>query len=263
MDGWNDGTVLTREKLFSICGKVVGHYPIVGWARVACSYIKRVAEGKAWKDPVGGLANKMCIEMMTRIEQGDDPVKGKWVVESANSGRVWTDASSLALGVLLEIGGYAVEDAAWLRKKTDVMHINISELEAALKGLNLAIKWELKQVELMVDSKTVYDWINLTLSGDRRIKTKGAAEMLIKRKLAVFAETIAAYDIEVKMTLVTSGENKADILTRVPNKWLVAEKRLEASVALAVSGSQNREERLNVVKTLHNKHHMGVDRSCN
>ena len=32
-----------------------------------------------------------------------------------------------------------VEDCAWLRK--DSAHTNVAELEAAIKGLNLALKW--------------------------------------------------------------------------------------------------------------------------
>ena len=36
----------------------------------------------------------------------------------SSAGVVWCDASSIATGVLLEIGGVVAEDAAWLRKKT-------------------------------------------------------------------------------------------------------------------------------------------------
>ena len=35
----------SRRELFSVCGKLVGPYPVAGWLRVACSYIKRHAEG--------------------------------------------------------------------------------------------------------------------------------------------------------------------------------------------------------------------------
>ena len=49
-------------------------------------------------------------------------------------GVVWCDASIIATGVLLEIGGVVAEDAAWLRKKGDYGHINITELEAVVRG---------------------------------------------------------------------------------------------------------------------------------
>ena len=34
-----------RRQLFSWCGKIISHYPIAGWLRVACSYIKRRTTG--------------------------------------------------------------------------------------------------------------------------------------------------------------------------------------------------------------------------
>jgi len=52
---------------------------------------------------------------------------------------VWTDASSLGIGVVLDVGGRIVEDASWLRKEADHSHINVAELEAVAKGINLAI----------------------------------------------------------------------------------------------------------------------------
>ena len=52
-------------------------------------------------------------------------------VPAVETGTVWCDASSLATGVVLEIDGSVVEDAAWLRKKHDAAHINVAELDAA------------------------------------------------------------------------------------------------------------------------------------
>ena len=37
--------IMTRPELFSVFGKLVGHYPRAGWLRVACSYAKHNAEG--------------------------------------------------------------------------------------------------------------------------------------------------------------------------------------------------------------------------
>lgn len=31
------GTKVSRRELFSMCGKLVGHYPIMGWLHTACS----------------------------------------------------------------------------------------------------------------------------------------------------------------------------------------------------------------------------------
>ena len=44
----------------------------------------------------------------------------------------------------MEVGGTIVEDATWLRKTTDYNHVNVAELEAVLKGVNLALWWGFK-----------------------------------------------------------------------------------------------------------------------
>ena len=49
---------------------------------------------------------------------------------------MWCDATSMATGV--EIDDVMVEDAAGLRKKSD--YINVAELDATIKGINLALK---------------------------------------------------------------------------------------------------------------------------
>ena len=53
-----------------------------------------------------------------------------------------------------------VEEAAWLRKKYDYAHINVAELDAVSKGLNLAVKWHLDEITVMSDSATVCSWLN-------------------------------------------------------------------------------------------------------
>jgi hypothetical protein len=107
---------MTRRQLFSLCGKLVGHYPIAGWVRVACSYVKRTAEGSGWEDFVGPTTMKFVKDMCQRMER-EDPVYGKWNVPKITKGRAWYDASSIALGAVLEISDNIVEDAAWLKKK--------------------------------------------------------------------------------------------------------------------------------------------------
>ena len=39
---------MSRHELFSACGKLVGHYPIAGWLRTTCNYMKRRADGIGW-----------------------------------------------------------------------------------------------------------------------------------------------------------------------------------------------------------------------
>ena len=54
---------------------------------------------------------------------------------------VWTDDSSLGLGVTLEVDGSIVENVSWLRKESDHLHINVAKLEAVGHGENMAIAW--------------------------------------------------------------------------------------------------------------------------
>ena len=133
---------------------------------MACSLIKRQAQGSRWEDFAGEEAVYMLQDVLERVNK-EDPVKGIWHVQRSNSGVIWCDASSLALGVLLEMNGVAVEDAAWLRRKEDFNHMNVAELEAVLKGINLALKWGLKDVELKTDSATVVGWVKTVISNDK------------------------------------------------------------------------------------------------
>ena len=67
---------LRRRELFSICGKLTGHYPIAGWLRIACSYIKRQVEGEKWDDMVGERTTATMKEVLKEVER-EDPVKGR------------------------------------------------------------------------------------------------------------------------------------------------------------------------------------------
>ena len=117
----------------------------------------------------------------------DDPAHGAWCVTSEHL-IVWADASSLATGVVLEDAsrGNVVEDACWLRPESkSATHINMAELDAALSGVNLAVSWGAKTIELCTDSATVHKWISDALSGRARLRTKGHGEMLIRRRIEV------------------------------------------------------------------------------
>ena len=231
-----------------MCGKLVGHYPVAGWLRAACSYIKRHAEGDKWTDYVGDETRTKMVEVISEVRKAD-PVKGRWQVPKTDKGEVWTDASDLAIGVVLEIGGIVAEDGTWMRKKDDYNHINVAELEAVLKGVNVCVNWGLKDIVVHTDSATVQGWLKITMSGERRVKTKGAAEILVKRRLGIFKNLIDELQLRVEVRLVKSSENKADALTRVWKKWLV--EKQEDIASMSVDG----------VKQMHEQHHMGVERT--
>lgn len=239
---------MTRKELFSVCGKLVGHYPMAGWLRLACSYVKRHAEGTKWTDYVGEVACNRAEEMINAVKL-DDPVRGQWKVNRSRSGTVWCDASDIGMGVLVEIDGVAVEDMSWMRKKDDYTHINVAELEAVLKGINLGVKWGLTTITIRTDSATVFGWIQMTLSEEKKVKTRGAAEILVKRRLGILKSMIHELGLTVMVQFVKSEANKADVLTRVKKSWLV-----EQAKSVACVGFQD-------VKQLHDRHHMGVERT--
>lgn len=241
------GEPLTRRKLFSVCGQLTGHYPICGWLRTACSYIKRVSDGVKWEDSIGPTARDMLNEVLEKVLK-DDPVRGPWAIPQAKSGRVWTDASSIALGAVVEVGGVTAEDGAWLRKADDVAHINVAELDAALKGINMALKWDLTDIEVVTDSATVEKWLRSAIEGDCRVKVAGMSEVLVRRRLSIISDLAKECGTRFSVILVASGENRADALTRVSKAWLVKKKAVNVSCAADV-------------RTLHSAHHFGVDRT--
>jgi ribonuclease HI len=247
---------MTRRQLFSLCGKLVGHYPIAGWLRVACSYVKRTAEGSGWEDFVGPTTMQFVKDMCQRMEK-EDPVYGRWNVPKTPKGRVWCDASSIALGVVLEVNDNIVEDAAWLRKKDDYSHINVAELEAVLKGVNMAIRWGITEIEILTDSATVSNWIKIIMSEEKRVHTKGAEEMIIKRRLATLKALINEYELSVTVVLVPTTKNKADVLTRVKKDWLTIKQQgvlRKETTGICMAGHVD-------IKEMHRMHHMGVDRT--
>ncbi|MEL7523245.1 MAG: reverse transcriptase domain-containing protein, partial [Cyanobacteria bacterium J06553_1] len=207
---------VTRREVFSVCGKLLGHYPVCGWLRARASFLKRKASRatEKWDDLVDDVTVVQQLTETVMAVRENDPVKGRWDV-SGKAAVVWVDASSIALGAVLEVDGCAVEDACWLRKE-DAGHINMAELDAVIKGLNLVLAWKITEVELKTDSATVYQWISDGLTGKSRLRTKAASEMLVRRRVAIVTALVEEYGLSVEVTLVPSRENKADALTRVP-----------------------------------------------
>ena len=97
---------------------------------------------------------------------------------------MWVDTSSLATGVAIEYDGVIIEDASWLRPVHADKHIHLVELDAVLRGINLALHWKASVIHLRTDSACVHRWISDTLSGKARVRTKAASEMLIRRRLS-------------------------------------------------------------------------------
>ncbi|XP_047129445.1 uncharacterized protein LOC124809405 [Hydra vulgaris] len=175
---------MTCRQIFFGCGQLTGHFPIANWLRLSCSYLKR-----------------------------EDPVHGSWNVKNTSEATVWCDASSLAVGIVL--AGEIVEDCSWLRKQYDAARINLAELEAVTKGINLVTKWGFECITMKCDSATVVGWLKSIFIGDKPIRIHGLGEPLARRRLSLI-EDVKECSIQLKLFLVKSAENKADALTRVP-----------------------------------------------
>ena len=246
---------LTRRAVFSICGQLTSHLPVCGWLRVAASYLKRRANASStsWDAEVADPKLRLMLEETLRRVTESDPAQGRFDVEG-DEATVWVDASSLAMGAAIEVSGRIIEDACWLRKD-ECTHINLAELDAVVKGMNLAVAWNMKDLTLMTDSQTVYHWITDTLSGRARVKTKAAAEMLIRRRLETVKSIVAEYGLRLAVKFVPSAENKADLLTRVPKKWLCLENEPVACAAATVISEED------IVKIHETAGHPGIKRT--
>lgn len=45
---------VNKQFVFSICLKLLKHYPVAGWLQLACSFIKRMRSKDGWGDAVRG-----------------------------------------------------------------------------------------------------------------------------------------------------------------------------------------------------------------
>ena len=214
-------TVLTRRSIFRWCGALTAHYPVCRWLRPMSSYLRRLASlTESWDQPISKELEALCRDLMARL-LSDDPVHGVWSVPAGTSKewKVWCDASSIAFGAALERDGEIVEDRCWLREKNDRRHINLSELEATIKGLNLAVKWNIHHLKLMTDSKTVYGWLKSLFGDMKRIKVSGLNEVVVQRRLQTIADLVDSACLTVDVEWIPSASNLADQLTRVPEKF--------------------------------------------
>ena len=194
---------------------------------------------------------------MVKRTRNDNPAKEDWNVYG-NEATVWVDASSLAQDVIVEVDGNIIEDACWLRKD-DTTHINMSELEAVIKGINMGLKWKMSILHICTDSKVVFYWVTNALTGISRLRTKASNEMLIRRRLHTITNIVDEYKLRVDIKLVPSESNLADALTRVPGSWL---KIVDKPPELAASGTISASLSLKEISHVHRSTgHYGVKRT--
>ncbi|XP_067932885.1 uncharacterized protein [Watersipora subatra] len=189
------------------------------WLLVACRYLKREINAYGWEDEATGNVKKKLDEIDNSIHR-HDPVTGQWKVPASESGKVWCDASSLAIGACVEIDNQIVEDASWLRGVNDGAHINMAELEGVIKAINMAMKWNLKNVTILTDSATVFGWSEDNKAGEL---TKVPRKWLEKRVCAV--NLMTSDSIEGKLRDLHEAHHLG-----VDCAWYLAKERWEPTV---------------------------------
>ena len=212
---------LTRRAVFSWCGRLIAHMPVCGWLRPAAAWLKRRVNDvtRGWDDVTSDETLQKQISHVAARVAAQDPAHGPWNVQTDRA-VVWVDASSVATGVVVETSeGDVIEDGSWLRKD-DSTHINVAELNAAVRGINMAIAWRMRNIELRTDSSTVHRWVDDALSGRARLRTKAHGEMLIRRRVDIIRQLVSELGLVLSVTLVRSAENRADALSRVPRDWV-------------------------------------------
>lgn len=214
---------VTRRAVFAWCGQLAAHLPVCGWLRPATAWLKRRANAvtRGWDDDADDAALSSQIAQVAGRLSEADPARGPWCF-SGDRVIIWADASSIASGVVVETPDDGiVEDACWLRSDDSAaLHINMAELDAAVRGINMAIAWGVRIIDLRTDSATVHKWVDDALSGRARLRTKAQAEMLIRRRVDIIRQLVDELQLTLTVTLVRSAENRADALTRVPKEWL-------------------------------------------
>ena len=246
---------LTRRVVHRLLGEWMGHFPVLGWLRIVCAFLQRCTakEGINWDEHVSEETRTKVLEVEHRLKEQGDPAKGSWVVRQDGEAVVWTDASNLGVGVALAVDGEVIEDAAWLKRETDTSHINVSELDAAIRGINLAIKWKFRKFKIMTDSSTVRRWLQSAFERTHNVRTHALSELLIRKRLSILQELQVQENLDISVQQVRSEENLADALTRVPKSWTLRKQQLNAAM-----GSLNMYDEF---LKIHKKNHFGVLRT--
>ena len=77
----------------------------VDWAfsdsKLVASFMQLPKEGGNWDSPLNEHVIKLVSSLKKRIGK-DNPVRGMWTVRNTSEATVWCDASSLAIGTVLE-----------------------------------------------------------------------------------------------------------------------------------------------------------------
>ena len=136
--------------------------------------------------------------------------------------------------VVIESGGSITEDSSWLQPVHEDRHINLAELDAVLRGVNLALPRKPSVIHRRTYSACVHHWISDTLSEKTTARTKAASEILIRDQ-----ELASEYGVEIDIMPIKSHENRTDQFTRITQQWLDESRKKIEPLALSVAAPSN------------------------
>ena len=206
---------LTKRSLFSWCGSLLGHLPIGGSLRTASSVLRRLVTPYKWDDVLPESIQQLVKRFDSHF-RNNDPCKGVWSVANNGCWKLFTDASNLARGCVLMCNNHVVEDESHLKRPTDKSHINLSELEAVVDGLNLATRWKVTNLQLYVDSEVVKRWLSKCVNNEP-VHSAGQSKILVERRLSIITDLLKEFSMKLSVNYIPSKENPADALTRIPS----------------------------------------------
>ena len=93
-----------------------------------------------------------------------------------------------------------------------------------------------QEIEVRIDSATVYGWMKSIVTAEKLVRTKGDSEMIMKRRLGILQELMDVCSLKLRANFVPSEKNKADVLTRVKKAWLGVPQEEEEEVELCFVG---------------------------
>ena len=124
-----------------------------------------------------------------------------------------------------------------MRPAKDIRHINIVELDAVIKALNLATKWPAKRFVLHTDLRTVYGWLQRSLNNIRCLRTGGLQEVVVRRRVQIISDIVTTVGLQLDVRWVATADNIADTLTRIPGAWIQHQSSSADIVASAVTST--------------------------
>jgi len=54
---------VSKQELFPVCGQLTGHFPVAGWLRVACSFMKRSTQSDMWDSALSDHVQKILLDI--------------------------------------------------------------------------------------------------------------------------------------------------------------------------------------------------------